>query len=642
MKRLQSILIILFFIGFSDAYSQKKVKPFHVSELKKGDLSNSTFKDFPDAKARILFDYGELKFIPIEERYIIERSRHLRIKFLEDTVWSAHKLGLTSFEKDDLISIIHYSLEDGKVKEKEIKMDWPSFNKYTAITKEVVGFKSGDILDFEFIERLESVEDFPSWQFEYEIPVDYSEWYAEIPGMFKYRPIFKGYVPFLLNSSEILKDENKNWVEIDGFYVYQYRFVCAEIDPFEKVIYSPSSKNYLTSVDFYLEGIETFKSQKAVAGQSWEQVASQLYRDEKIIGKIKKFNASEIIKELDLDSNQMRNTYVIYNWLNDNTSWNGDIGIFAEQSLDELIQSRSGSIADINLTLIALLEEAGINARPVILRTIDQGEVNMEFPNSSQFNYLVCWIDIQGKKLLLDASEDCLVVGILRAICLNNRGLVVTPRFEEWVDLEETRVAKFKIVTHASIQDDKLISFVQISKLNYYAYEDCQNFNNLRELVKIEPGLVISNVKLSKRDSILSGNRIEFDCDADSIVSKSGSTWTFEPFWFERIKSSPFNAKERKYPIVFPYLFEYHWNFIFTFSDNIEILDFPENDFIAISDNTIQFTYQVIPLDGVLQLNAQLSILRRRYKPYLYEEILEFYEDIYEKFTNELKIKVKH
>ena len=147
MKRLQTILIILLFIGFSDAYSQKKVKSFQVSELKKGDLSNSTFKDFPDSKARILFDYGEVKFIPIEEQYIIERSRHLRIKFLEDTVWSAHKLGLTSFEINELRSIIHYSLEDGKVKEKEIKNDWSSLNKYTAITKEIEGFKSGDILE---------------------------------------------------------------------------------------------------------------------------------------------------------------------------------------------------------------------------------------------------------------------------------------------------------------------------------------------------------------------------------------------------------------------------------------------------------------------------------------------------------------
>ena len=637
--RLISILFLIFV--FCPAYTQKKVKVFEVEEIKKADLGNKPFKDFPEASARILFDYGEVDFVPTAEGYSIERTRHLRIKLLDDTLLSAHKLGLTNFEKDELVSFTHWSLNGNNMLEKDIGEQWESINKFVPLSREIKNFKKGDILDFLFKQALKSPEDFPGWQFEYEIPVDYSEWYAEIPGMFKYRPIFKGYVPFVVNSNEILKDKSKSWVEVDGFYIYQYRFVCSDIEPFEKTVYSPSSKNYLTSVSFYLEEVKAYKNEKEMKGQSWENVSSQLFANEKLMGRIEGFDASEIVQGLSLDSNQLKSTVKLYEWVKNNVKWNGDIGIFAEESLSHVVSSKTGSIAEINLLLTALLNKAGIQARPVILRTIDQGEVNMEFPNSAQFNYLICWVDLKGEKLFLDGSDDCLSPGILRPVCLNNRALVITPRFEEWADLEENRAAKYKIVTQARIENGQLLGKVDISKLNYFAYEDCQNFNDVRELVRIEPTIQIVNVRLGDRNNLSGGNRIQFDCIADSIVKKSGSSWTFEPFWFEKIKDSPFKEDERKFPIVFPYLFEYHWNFVLSFDESIEISSIPENAAFTITDKTMNFTYQVIPLDGVLQINAQLSIIRRRYDPYLYESILDFYEDIYEKFKEQLKIKVK-
>ena len=637
---LPCILLLVFF--YSGLSAQKKVKDFEIPELKKSDLADKAFKDYPASTLRIIYDHGLLTFIPEGDAFKIEFRRSLRIKFLNDTILSAHNLGLSSFEKDELLSLYHYHLEDGSISKDDISSAWQNVNFYRPLNSEIEAINSGDILDFEFKTVIESPKDIPSWQFEYEIPVDYSEWYAEIPGMFVYKPIFKGYVPFDVNSNELLKDEKNRWVEMDGFFIYQNRYVCSKIPPFKKVIYSPASKNYLSSVDFYLEQIKAYKSYKAMNGQSWEQVSGSLYKDEKLQGRVDHFSDKSLLDSFNLDSNLGRSVGIIYDWVLANIDWNGEIGIYAEHILDSVLYYKEGSIAEINLLLCALLTEAGINVSPVILRTIDQGEVNMELPNSSQFNYLVALVDIRGILILLDASDDCLDFNLLRPICLNNKGLKISPRFEEWIDLEtEDKIAKIKIVTQCSVQDSKLMASVSVSKLNYFAFEDCKNFTDLNELIRIEPKVLVNEVKLELRDSVLSGNRIRFEADLDAYAERSGSSWTFNPFFVERIQDSPFKEKERKYPIIFPYLFEYNWNFVFNFSDNIEILDFPKSQQISTPQKTIRFVYKVTPMDGILQINAQLSILKRRFEASDYEDILDFYDELYKKFNQEIKIKVK-
>jgi len=616
------------------------MKLFGADEVKKGDLSAKTFKDYPEYQTRIIFDYGEVEFVQDNEGFSIYRKRHLRIKSLNDTTLSAHQLGLTSFEEDEIVSLLHYSLEGGDFKKIDLKGQWADINKYQALLSQITSFSPGEILEFSFKQKLESPANIPGWQFEYEIPVDYSEFYSEVPGMFKYRPIFKGYIPLQLNSSELLKDKNKNWIEIDGFYVYQNRFVCEDIPPFQKVIFSPSSKNYLTSVDFYLDKIEAYKSYNKVAGQTWEMVAKQLYNEENIQGRIRDFDGSIIVQRLALDSNKANRVHVIYNWVKDTFTWNGDIGIYSEKPLDEVLATKTGSIAEINLLLVALLEEAGIETRATVLKSIDQGSVNLEFPSASQFNYLIAWVDVNGEKAVLDATDKCLEIGILRPICLNNKGLKITPRFEEWVDLENDLIAKSKIISSVSVKDGSLVAEMNISKSNYFAFEECKSVGEDQEMIHIEQGILVSQMDIFNNEG--SNYRIDITCNADSIVKKSGSSWSFHPFWADRLIESPFKEKERKYPIMFPYLFEYNWNFVMNLNDNVSVSDFPKSEEIMTLDKTMRFIYEVTALDGLLQINAQFVIYKRQYEPYSYDDIRDFYKRMLNKFDQEVKIKVRN
>lgn len=634
------LLFILAFLSLPLA-GQKKVKQYSISEVKKGDLSSKVFKDYPESQSRILFDMGHIDFIHEVDTFRIEKRRHVRVKFINDSVLSAHVLGLTSFDHESLINLTHYSLVNGEIKSAEKKSIWATINKYKPLSPQINEMKEGDILEFIFKEELESMEDIPSWQFEYEIPVDYSEWKAEIPAIFTYKPVFKGYVPLYINSSELLKDENKSWVEIDGFFIYQNHYACKDVAPFKKVIYSPSSKNYLTAVSFYLDNVEPYRSYKKVKGQTWEQVSNQLYYDAKLGNRISEFDASQIISQLNLDTLVENQIADVYAWVKNSISWNGDIGIYAENDLSQVIASGSGSIAEINILLSALIKELGIPSNPVLLRTSDQGEVNMELPSASQFNYVITWLDFKGTHFLLDASDPCLEIGLLRPICLNNKGLKVTRNFEDWADLEDGKAAKIKIVTQSIVQDNKLMASVNVTKTDQFAFQDCKNFEDIYELLDVEKGVSIFEEEMTMSDSTFVGSRIRFKCDADSLVSKSGSSWSYSPFWFEQIKSSPFVDEERKYPIVFPFLFEYNWSYSLNYHNDVSVSSVPKRKEASLPDNSMRFIYEVKELDGILQVNAQFSILKRRFDPSVYEDIIKFYDEVYKMFNEEVKIKVK-
>ena len=73
-----------------------------------------------------------------------------------------------------------------------------------------------------------------------------------------------------------------------------------------------------------------------------------------------------IINVSDTKDVKIRN---IYRFVNSYFKWDKDYYIFSEKSIGELLESRQGNSAEINLLLCLLLNEAGIKAYPVLIST---------------------------------------------------------------------------------------------------------------------------------------------------------------------------------------------------------------------------------------------------------------------------------
>jgi tetratricopeptide (TPR) repeat protein len=96
----------------------------------------------------------------------------------------------------------------------------------------------------------------------------------------------------------------------------------------------------------------------------------------------------------------------IYRYVCDNIRYVGlemGIGGLRPRRTDEVFQSGMGDCKDVSLLLAAMLREAGLDARLVLIRTADRGRCHSSVPDLGQFNHAICYA--RGKrKYLLDAT----------------------------------------------------------------------------------------------------------------------------------------------------------------------------------------------------------------------------------------------
>jgi len=625
------VIILNATIGFS------REKYFKIEEVKKSDLSSKAYKDYPEAKARILFDFGKLHIKQEGDNFITSFKRHLRLKYLGDSLLSPYLLNLDFL--NEVEEVLIYSIKNNKIEIANITDEWKELDKLIPFVESMKQLKSGDILEFKLSTKINSPHVVPGWQFEYEIPVDWSELNAEVPDIFVYRPVFKGYVPLLMNSAEIKLDKNGQWVEGDGYYIYNYRFVIEKIAPFKKVAFSPSSRDYLTSLDFYLEKIQSYKGRNSVQGKTWSEITINLDNADKIGKRIENFDAKPYLENLNLPSEKLEITKYIFYWLKDQMKWNDELGIVSDRQLKDVFESKTGNVAELNLLLIAFLRGAGVDSSPVLLRTVEMGKLNMALPQVSQFNYLVAYTRMINTDLLMDISEPCLEPGLLRVSCLNGKGLNINSGFEEWIDLEGGKTSIKAITVMAEINGDSLTGVVVEKRKNHLALEDCKSFNDGQEIFNFDSTITITEISYANMDSLISGNKITIKFTASHLLKNGESTIEINPFWFEKIKENPFNEDERNYPVTLPYFFKYSWNFSITLSEDYQLSDLPEGETISTPDNSMRFIYTSKQLSNILQINAQLNTLKRNFSPDAYEDLKEFYKEVIKKLEEPIKIK---
>ena len=397
----------------------------------------------------------------------------------------------------------------------------------------------------------------------------------------------------------------------------------------------------MTTVDFYLEKIQAYKGKNSTFGKSWGELTTALSKAEKIVARIEEFDAKPILAEMNFGPYPGAKVGHLYYWLKDKVTWNGEIGIIAERPLSEVLKSGSGSIAELNLLLVSLLKQAGVEASPILLRTVELGSLNMAMPQISQFNYLVAYTRIDDVDILMDVSEPCLEPGLLRVSCLNGKGLNVNSRFEDWIDLESNKVASKRVNVQADLKGDSLTGTIIEKRKNYYALKDCYDFNEGLEIIKYDSALKVLDISYANMDSLITGNRIIVKCDASSLMQKDGQSLSISPFWFESIDENPFKEKERLYPISFPYLFNNTWSFTLNLPEGYKVSEIPEEETISTPDNMIRFIYTTKHMGNIIQVSAQMNILLRQFDPESYDDLKTFYKEIIKKMKEPIEVKIK-
>ncbi|MEL7005948.1 MAG: DUF3857 domain-containing protein, partial [Bacteroidota bacterium] len=215
-----------------------------------------------------------------------------------------------------------------------------------------------------------------------------------------HKPRYRGYATFFQGIfQEKLDKKTRGIVTI---------FTMEDVPPAKDETFVPNIDDYRSKITLQLAQYVTLDGLVREVISTWPSFTKNLLKESSFT-QYKK-GSKTILKAVDLDNRKgeteeetIRN---IFHYVRDRMIWNGDFRIGTEKKLKDSFLEAYGSSSDINQLLIFLLQEAGIDAKPIITSTRKNGDVNKTWPIFSQFNIMVAYVETHTRDYVLDATLD--------------------------------------------------------------------------------------------------------------------------------------------------------------------------------------------------------------------------------------------
>ena len=171
--------------------------PAEFGQVRKADLTMKSYAHDTAAAAVILFDKGSTVLTSLQSGHLTYK-RHVRIKIFRKEAFEDW-VNVTLFAERGTFSKLKgttYNLEEDSVIKSEIDdkaIFKTRFNKYIdQIRFTLPNVKEGSVIEYNYIIKGEI--GVAPWQFQYSIPVVFSEYTVEVPGFFNMNYTIKGLI----------------------------------------------------------------------------------------------------------------------------------------------------------------------------------------------------------------------------------------------------------------------------------------------------------------------------------------------------------------------------------------------------------------------------------------------------------------
>lgn len=676
MKFLKLILVTIFFIFVSSSVFAQTPK-FKFGKLNKGEAEMSSYSKDTSATAVILFDKGFSYFGYDNNKkgWKIIFQRSLRIKIFKKDASSYADFEIPLYigdhgSKEDITSLRGktFNVENGKlvvtkVKKSNIFYDNKSENRKIAKVS-FPDVREGSVIDFEYTIDSDFIYNLRGWQFQYEIPVIYSEYSTLIPEYFIYHRNQKGYDDVYVtekneNRNESFRIEYKTLPQSGGVVekgAYEINsnsalttWTALTIPAFVREPNMTTAKNFMTAIEFELKSYTQKGRPAEYFTTSWNDVNKKLsnnkYFGKQLVPTKKiKLQAEEICRDA---KNKEEEVQAIYKWITENIKWNEYNSLFIDDKLNSVLVKKTGNASDINMLLINLLKSKQINAGPIILSTRAHGMVFPTHPSISVFNYVIAEVKIDDKTYYLDATDDNLPFGMLPYRCLNGIGRKYgTPNFDE---IQIIPSKKHEVTDFCSIEiipGEEIKGKVAKVYKGYAAYEmrdDITEAGGEEEYIKSmtdnTESAELSDVVFSDLEEINKPLKESFIFSSSENVTFAGNMIYLTPLLNERTKNNPFKLEERKYPVDYAYPYTEKLIFQFKIPEGYEIAEKPEKAVFALPGRSAQFKFQTSVAGNIVQVISIFKINKPVFQSDSYKGLKNFYDLVIKKQNEKIVLK---
>lgn len=651
MASLSRLFVIFFFTIHLHAQSGFNSSGFEVT---KQDLELNIYEKDSTANALIIYEKG--KSYVDQRTFLLNSEIKKKLKILNrngfdkatQTVYLYGKSGTKETVTD--IKATVYNLENGNVTKTELDQNAifkEKYNdEYTIVKFTFPNVKEGSIIIYSYSLESPYMFKYKSWYFQEDIPKLYSEYNASIPGNWEYNIKLVGGKKLDTNTSTI----RQNCLQSQGAgssNCGEYIYVMKDIPAFNSEGFMTTKENYLARIEYELKVFRGFDNRVDNFTKSWKTVDNELKSDNNIGKQLKKINITkdllndEIVNETDT----LIKAKEIYKYVINNYTWNKKLRIFSNVSVKQLIENKSGNVSEINILLHNLMKANGIDVKPILLSTRNNGFATRVYPVLSDFNYLIVQVTIDDKKYMLDATDDYLSFGQLPFRCLNQYGRLID--FKEggsWIEINsgESSYKKYRIKLTID-EDENILGKISNNATGYNALAMKQSYfknpeSHFSKYSKSYPFTEFFNytAETPLKDEPDFTETFEIKYPTERI----GDKLYINPFILTSFDENPLKLQERNYPIDFgykdAYLFSVQLN-----AKNYNIISVPKPVSLKLPNNMGTLVYSVNVNNDMVTLFFKYNFKEAIYDSAYYDSLKEYFSTIVDIQKNSLVILKK-
>ncbi|TDO19987.1 DUF3857 domain-containing protein [Pedobacter duraquae] len=659
IKSFQVTLLLIVCLAFCSSAQQAPTdKKFKFGSV---DLSEfDTQVKGPDSAANAikLFDIGSGSFdiSPRTNGLTYTVTRHVRYKVVNKNAYSLADFEIQLYNSSSGggaetltgMRASTYNLVNGKIEVSKMAGDakfTSRADKNHVIKKFTLpNVKEGSIIEYTYTTNSDFTFMLDDWYFQSAYPAKYAEFTFTVPEYYIYKLAKNGYL-------DINQTRPRDVKFVNSANATQTTYYLTDVPAIKQENFITTLDDYVSKLTFELTATNFPGSVYKDFSSTWPKLITELMDDETFGRFVKRNNfdkafITSIVKD---EKDSVAKMNLLFDYVKANIKWNEKNGYYGTQSSQKaVLEKKSGSTGDINLSLLGMLRAAGITCSPVLLSTRGNG-FHPGYPMLSKFNSVVVQVTAGGRNFLLDATDEDNMPDMISRRNLNHEGLKINTeeKTAAWISLDNDIAGNNSVTYNLVLGEDKTFKGnIYLSAMNYDAIDRRALYKStateaefLKNYKAKRPGLEISSYKI---DNLKQSHETLFetmDVTIEDAVEDAGNLMYFTPLFFDRTKDNPFPLEERKFPVDFAHPFEENIRSVIEFPEKYTLDKLPKNEAFALpnKDGLFQVTYAV---DGnKIAIKSRISIAKSVFSPEEYFLLKEFFKNIVRKQAEQIVFK---
>lgn len=636
-------------------------------EVKFGKVPKSALEEklYPldsSANAAILYKKRRSYFNYIQgQGFQLVTEIHERIKIYnkEGYDWATKKISLYHGDESERViikantfNLINGKIEKTKLSKKDIFKE--NVNKYWKREKFTMpNLTEGCIVEWDYSITSPYYWRIDDMELQSFIPIKYLESKVETPEYYVFKNVMKGYYPAKIDSRSKSSSINFNNKQRTGWNTQKTTFTHSKLDFQTKITecklqnvpalkaepYVNNIDNYLTALKFELTSTKFPDSPLKFYNTTWEDVTKTIYKSSNFGSQLNKTShfKDDLAGLINMTAPDNEKITKIFQFVKEKIKWNNFKSLYTKDGVRTAYKEGVGNVAEINLTLVAMLRAANLEANPILISTRDHG-VPL-FPTQDGFNYVIAGVELPGGTVLMDATEIYSTPNVLPLRDLNWMGRIVRENgSSNEVNLFPTDQTKETVFIIATVDSEGVLSGKERASYdNLLALNKRSRHNNLAEneligtLEKSNNNIEIGDFKKNNQNDIYKPISYQFSFESDAQVEIIGDKMYISPMLYHTENENPFKLADRQFPVDFGSPFQEKYNITITLPEGYKLESSPENIAYSLPENLGSYQFICKPTANKLQVSSSLTMNTSIISMQSYADLKEFYKQMIDK-----------